>query len=93
MVEKIFGHAPDAVSAHFGFAAIGVKHSHSSIRDIAWANQDQPISTDSLVPVGDPNRKFRGRIGDGVIRAIDVDIVVAGAVHLGELHWSWNCFV
>ena len=44
----------------------------------------QSVATDSRVTVAPPTGSA-GRVGNWVTRGIDIDIVVAAAVHLGEV--------
>lgn len=85
MVVGEFGDAADSVAAHFGFGAVGVEHSHADVGEVGGEDEDEAVGADAEVAVGD----FLGE-GGGVGyffgEAVDVDVVVADAVHLGETH-------
>ena len=87
MVVGIFRHATDAVAAHLPFQAVGVEHSHANVGLLRWHDENQPVAADAGVTIGNERRDAR-RIGHGFVKAIDVDVVVADAVHLGETHGS-----
>jgi hypothetical protein len=46
-----FGNTSNAIATHLGLATVGIEHSHPSVGFGTWANQNQPISANSLVPV------------------------------------------
>src|SRR5262249_54060251 len=79
----ILADAADAVAAHLPAASVGVVHLHAAIGDIGRANEDQPVTANARAPVADARRQRR-RLAHVFIEAIDVDVVVADAVHLDE---------
>jgi hypothetical protein len=88
LVVYIFGHAADAVAAHLRVRAVGVEHPHLSIGVVGRTDQNQSIAADAKMPIGDRASHCRRVSGNRLSKAIDIDVVVAGAVHLGEFHTS-----
>src|SRR5205823_946986 len=85
VVIRIFGHAANAVAAHFAFQAVGVEHAHADVGLLRRHDEDQAVAADAGVAIGNQRSNARG-IRHFLVKAIDVDVVVADAVHLGELH-------
>ena len=85
VIVNVLGHAADTVSAHCVGAAVSVVELHERISLICWKNEDQAVSTNALVPVGDDRREFFGVI-DFLLEAVDVNVIITAAVHLSELH-------
>jgi hypothetical protein len=85
MIERIFGHTANAVAAHFRFRTVGIEHPHPHISLVGWQNQNQPIPADPEMPIGDSDCGARW-IGHRLIKAVDVDVVVADSVHFRETH-------
>lgn len=89
VVVAIFGHTAGGIAAHLGFAAVGIEHAHTEVAGLRGENQHQSVASDAEVAVGD-------EAGEGcwirhlLLESVDVDIVVATSVHLGEfvLHKS-----
>ena len=85
-IVDVLGDASNRIAAHLRFAAVGIEHSHACIGHRGGTDQHQPIAAYSLVTVahrhGRGGNIRRNRLG----KAIDVDIVIASSVHLGELH-------
>jgi len=82
-VVDVLGDAADAVAAHLPAAAVGVVHLHATIGVGGRADQDQAVRPDAVVAPGHGARDVR-RVGQIVLATIDVDVVVADAVHLGH---------
>src|SRR4051812_30445840 len=85
MIKRVFRDATNPVAAHFAFRSIDIEHAHAHIGFVGWQDEDQPVGTDPKMPVGDFARD-RGRISDVFDEAVDVNVIVADAVHLGEPH-------
>jgi hypothetical protein len=79
--------SPRRVSAA---AAVGVVHLHSAVGDGGRADEDQAVRANGGAPRADALRE-RGGIGDAVGEAVDVDVVVADAVHLDERKDRHRC--
>src|SRR5208283_1570813 len=78
--------------------AVGIEHPHPRIGHLGWQDQDQTIGSHAEMPVAHGHRQAGGvrrrRLGEGV----DVDVIVADPVHLGEFHNGaaerlWACNV
>ena len=52
------------------------------------ANQDKPVAADSEVTIAHRLRQFRHVSQIDLLKAVHVDVIVAGPVHLGEAHRS-----
>ncbi len=86
MVVNVFGDAAHAVAAHLRFGAVGVEHPHASRGHFGRTDEDHAIAAHAKVPIRKAPAQC-GRIGrKRLAKAIDVQIVVADAVHLGESH-------
>src|SRR5262245_49171752 len=86
MIVEVFCHTANAVAAHLRLAAVGVEHTHAGVRLFRRTNQDQAIGADAEMPIADGAAQ-RSRIARRrSTKAIDVDIVVAAALHFGETH-------
>ncbi len=92
MVKRIFRDAPHPVAAHLPLAAIGVEHAHADVGLVGRQNQDQPVRPDPRMPIRNRNRQARG-ISYVLGKAVDVNVVVADAVHLGEAHINYPSLV
>ena len=86
-IDRVFRHAADAVAAHLAFAGVGVKHAHAQvgIGTRRRAHGDEPVTANREMPVAHDPRHAR-EIERRVLRSIDVNVVVADAMHLCELH-------
>jgi type IV pilus assembly protein PilB len=69
------------VAAHFGFAAVGVEHAHARVRLVRLADEHESVRARAEMTVGDLLRKFR-RVADRAVAVVDVDVIVACALHL-----------
>ncbi len=88
MIKNIFGHAADSVAAHFRFRSVGVEHPHPRIGNFRGADQNQSVAADTEMPIGNLARQSGRVVGHFLLEAIDIHIVVAQALHLGEPHRS-----
>ena len=88
-VVKVFAHAADGVAAHRALTAVGVEHPHPGIGHVGGQDQNESVSTDSGVswghPMGKLRRGQRKRRQSGIY-AVKIDIIVARAVHFGEMN-------
>ena len=83
VVVQVFAHAADAVAAHFTLRTVGVKNAHLRIRLVRRGDQNDAVAADAEMRLAQPDRKFLG-IGDRLVKTVEIDVVVAAAVHLGE---------
>ena len=88
MIVNEFRDTTDAVAAHLALAAVGVEHAHAGVGFFRWANEDEPIRADAEMAVADDFRQGDRVFRSGLANAIDIDVVVAGALHFGEAHAS-----
>src|SRR5437879_4537066 len=83
MCMRVLRDTADAVAAHLRLAAVGVEHAHPHVAPLRGADENQTVRADAEVPVANRaaqrSRIARRRMTD----AIDVDVVVADAVHFG----------
>ena len=78
----------DSVPAHHGAGTIRVVQIHHGVSVFCGADQDQSIGTDSEMTVAQPSGQ-RGRIrGNRFFKTIDINIIIADAMHLCELQGS-----
>ena len=84
-VMDIFAHAADGVAAHLGARAVGIVHFHAKIRDLRRADQHEPVAADAEMAIRQPDCRTR-RIGHSLGEAVDIDIVIAAALHFCKLH-------
>src|SRR5437660_12053086 len=92
MVINKLRDASDAVAAHFRLAAVGIEHAHARISFVGGANEDQSVRADAEMPIADGPAQARGVVRHRVAQAIDVNVVVADAVHFGEMHVSSHLY-
>ena len=78
-----FGDTAGGIAAHLGLAAVGIEHPHTKISDVGGHNRHQTIAANSEMRVAHPAREFR-EVLQGLACRIDIDIIVAGTMHLGE---------
>ena len=83
VVKDVLCHAADAVAAHFALAAVQVEHAHFGIGHLRGADENHPVAPNALVPVGEADSQSR-RVLHLLLKAVDVDVVVAAAVHFGK---------
>ena len=79
------GDTSHAIATHLRLAAIDIEHLHTGRSMRRGQHQHQPISTNTAMPVGDPDGKPSGVWRHRLIEAVDVDVVVASSVHLDEV--------
>jgi hypothetical protein len=72
-------------AAHLRLAAVSVEHAHAHVGLVRRQDKDEAVAADAEVPIGDLLRNGR-RVGDRFFEAVDVNVVVTEAVHLGETH-------
>ena len=83
----VLGDAADSVAAHLRLRAVGVVHIHLEVGLVGWADADKPVAARAEVPVGHLAGKLGpGRLGQVLLKAVDVHIVVAAALHFSKLH-------
>ncbi len=83
-LEGQLGQAADAVAAHLRLRSVGVEHRHAAVGAARGQERDQAVGAHPGVAVAHRPRQ-RGQIArEGAREAIEVDVVVAAAVHLGE---------
>ena len=80
-----FGDAPDGVSAHLRLGPVGIEHPHAEVGRVGRHDEHEPVGADPEMPVAHERRDSRGLV-DRLLEAVDVDVIVAASVHLGELH-------
>ena len=85
MVIDVFGDAADSVAAHLGLGAVGVEHSHPGVGFFRGAYQNQAVGTYAGVAVTDDGGKLLG-IVNLLGKAVDIDVIVAEAVHFRKAH-------
>src|SRR3972149_3216895 len=81
----VFGDASDTVAAHLSFGTVRIEYLHPCVCIFRWAYENQTVGTDTEVPVTDGLSQF-ARIVELLLKAVDIYIVVAQAVHLRESH-------
>ena len=84
VVVQVLGHAAHPVAAHPALAAVGVENTHQPVGPLAGADEDDPIAPHALVPVREPHRQSGGVLYR-LFKAVDIHVVVAAAVHFGEM--------
>ena len=77
--------ASQSVSAHLGFASVGIENSHSEIGNCRRTYHDHAVTADTFVSVG--NKTCGGsRIFYLLVESDNIYIIVAVCLHLGEFH-------
>ena len=84
-VMAIFGHAANAVAAHFRHAAVVIEHLHPEIRLVAGQDHNQAVGAAAEMRAAHADAQRR-RIGHCFFQPIDINIVVSKAFHLGKTH-------
>ena len=77
------GHAADAVAAHGALAAVGVEHAHGGVGHLGGGDADQPVRPHREPPGAEQPGQLGG-IVDHALQTIQINIVVAAAMHLGK---------
>ena len=80
LVVQVTAHTAGPIAAHPGFGPVGIEDAHREIRHVRASDQDQPVGADTRPPVA-PAAGKRGRIVNGALQDIDIDIVVAQPLH------------
>ena len=81
----VLADAAGGVAAHLGLAAVCVEDAHAEIRRLAGLDEHQAVGAHAEVGPAHLNGQGSG-VADGFLKAVDVNIVVAGTVHFGEAH-------
>ena len=89
VVVQILCHTAHAVAAHLSLASVGVEHPHLSVGDIGRADQYDSVAAYAEAPVGQPYSQSR-RVTHLLLKCVDIYIVVADALHLGELELHYK---
>ena len=84
-VIDVLADAAAGVAAHVALGAIGVEHAHAEVRRIGGTDEHQPVRAHAEVPVADA-RGERAGVVHMLLKRIDIDVVVADALHFGKLH-------
>ncbi len=79
------------VAAHLGLRAIGIEHAHTEIGHLRAHDCNKAIGADAEMNVAHAAREIRKFMG-GLHRGVDVNVVVTGAMHLGECYLLMLCF-
>ena len=87
VVEQKFSHTANGVAAHFRARTVGIVHLHAKICDVRRADEHQTVPADAEVAVGQADGRGR-RIGHRLGEAVDIDIVIAAALHFCKLHFG-----
>ena len=82
----VFGHAAQAIAAHFCLEPVGVIHPHPGVRALGRADQDQPVAADAQMPVAHSAAQFGRVCRKSFLEAVYENVVVAGALHLCKTH-------
>ena len=85
---EILAYTARGIATHHGFGAVGIEDAHGVVCfwDRTLVNEYQPVRTYAFVTVA-PIFSSRRRVGYWVLHGVDIDIVVAASVHLGEWHY------
>ena len=86
LFKQILGDATNRVSAHLCFASIRVEHLHPGVSFGAGVDQDESVATDPEVPIGNIPGDLGEILGNLFAKTIDINVVVARALHLYESH-------
>ena len=81
----ILAHTADAIAAHFGAGTVGVVQIHFRVSVFAGLNEDDPVAADTEMPVAETHGQSC-RVFHLLFKAVDIDIIVADALHLGKAH-------
>lgn len=81
----VFPDAARGVAAHFAFAAVAVEDAHPEVRDLRRLDQHQSVAAHAEVGAAHPHRQRSG-VADGLLKAVDINVVVSDALHLGKTH-------
>ena len=82
-IIQVFAHAADVVARQFAQTAVFVETAHFHICHRGMLHEHNSVAADAIVGAAQTDAQgLRG--GDAAVKVLDEDIVVAGAVHLGE---------
>ena len=84
VVVKILTDTADAVAAHLAFRAVGIEHTHFRVAGVRRIDEYHAVAAYAEMPVGEVDR-YRLHICYRVRQTVDVDIVVAAALHLDKV--------
>ena len=87
-VIYILSHTADSVSAHLRPGAVGIVHFHLEIGIAGRVDKNHPVPADAEMSVAEPPYQFRLlRIGNVLLKAVYIDIIIAAAVHFRKFHF------
>jgi tryptophan synthase beta subunit len=86
VVVNVFRDASDSIATHFRFRSVGVEHAHLRVCLVGRTDENQTVTADAFMAVRYLSREESRILREGFIKAIDINVVIAGAVHLGEIH-------
>ena len=82
-IIQVFAHAADVVARQLAQTAVFVEAAHFHICHRGMLHEHNSVAADAIVGAAQTDAQgLRG--GDAAVKVLDEDIVVAGAVHLGE---------
>ena len=84
-VVDVLADAAAGVAAHIALGAVRIEHAHAEVRHIGGADEHQPVRAHAEVPVADA-RGERAGVVHMLLKRVDIDVVVADALHFGKLH-------
>ena len=85
VVVQVLADAARGVATHAGLRAVVVEDAHGEVAHSRGADEHQTVPADALVTVAPQHRKMFGA-GQREAHGIDVDVVVARAVHFGKFN-------
>ena len=85
LVEHVLGHAAQVVAGNGAFAAVLIEGTHLHIGNAAALHEDYAIAADAVMGAAEADAQGLGT-ADAVVKILDEYIVVAAALHLGELY-------
>ena len=93
-LKEILPDATARIAAHHSLRTVGIEDAHGEvgIRNSAVIYQHKSIAADTLVAVA-PFDSGSRRVGNRMARHINVDVVIATAVHLAKRDFSHSFYV
>src|SRR3972149_6307786 len=85
VIVHIFCNTANTVSAHLRLAAVGIEDTHLAICRLRRQYKDKPVRPYAKMPVAN-NRGDLYRVFNFFFKTIDIDVIVADAMHLCEFH-------
>ncbi|MPM49211.1 hypothetical protein SDC9_95939 [bioreactor metagenome] len=82
---NILSYAPGSITTHLRLRSVGVKHTHFKITILGRQYHNQPIGTDTLMPVAQLPGQLR-QIFETVLKTVYINIIVAGPMHFCKSH-------